>query len=65
MLSFLESNYNAEAPANAATALGISAGRGGARLTHGHATQYAYVRQSLLLWRTILRDFYSMWKQAE
>ena len=37
-----------------AYSLGISAGRNGARLSHNHATQFAYVEQSLLLWREIL-----------
>lgn len=65
MLAFLESNYRSDVPEREATSLSIFAGREGARLTHGHATQFAYVRQSLLLWRTILRDFYAMWKLAE
>lgn len=30
--------------------LGISMGSGGARLTHNHERQYAYVLQSLMLW---------------
>jgi hypothetical protein len=58
MLAFLEMNYRADAPEDLATTLTIVAGRQGARLTHAHSVQFAYVRQSLLLWRTILRDFY-------
>lgn len=34
--------------------LSIRYGRGGARLTHGHAQQYSYCLQSLTLWREIL-----------
>jgi len=34
--------------------LSIRYGRGGARLTHGHAEQYSYCLQSLTLWREIL-----------
>jgi len=45
--------------------LAISAGRQGARLTHSHATQFAYVEQSLLLWREILSQLPQMWSLAE
>lgn len=34
--------------------LAIRSGKGGARLSHDHAKQYAYVLQSLTLWREIL-----------
>jgi len=34
--------------------LAIRSGRGGARLSHDHSKQYAYVLQSLTLWREIL-----------
>ena len=37
-----------------ADSLAIRSGRGGARLSHDHARQYAYVMQSLALWREIL-----------
>lgn len=33
--------------------LAISYGQGGARLSHDHSRQYAYVIQSLSLWREI------------
>ena len=49
----------------AASNLSIQAGAKGARLTHNHSTQYTYVRQSLLLWRAILCDFYKYWMFAE
>ena len=45
--------------------LAISAGRNGARLSHAHATQFAYVEQSLLLWREILSHLSQMWSLAE
>jgi hypothetical protein len=34
--------------------LAIRSGKNGARLSHDHAKQYAYVLQSLTLWREIL-----------
>jgi hypothetical protein len=34
--------------------LAIQAGRGGARLSHGHEKQYQYVIQSLSLWKEVL-----------
>jgi hypothetical protein len=45
--------------------LAIQAGRDGARLTHSHSTQFNYARQSLILWRAILQDFYKYWMAAE
>ena len=45
--------------------LGIMAGVNGARLSHSHGRQFSYARQSLLLWHSILRDFYRFWILAE
>lgn len=45
--------------------LAISGGRGGARLTHSHQRQYAYVLQSLSLWREINTDMFKLWCLAE
>jgi hypothetical protein len=41
------------------------AGRGGARLSHSHERQYAYVLQSLSLWREISTDMFRLWYLAE
>jgi len=62
MLGFLEGMF---AKGTGGGSLGIQAGRDGARLTHSHASQFTYVRQSLLLWRAILKDFYRYWMAAE
>lgn len=35
------------------------------RLTHDHSRQYAYVIQSLTLWREILHDMFRLWVLAE
>ncbi len=45
--------------------LAISGGRGGARLTHSHERQYAYVLQSLSLWREINTDMFKLWCLSE
>ncbi|KAK7062122.1 hypothetical protein R3P38DRAFT_2833542 [Favolaschia claudopus] len=49
----------------AKTSLAIRSGRNGARLSHDHAKQYAYVVQSLTLWREILHDMFHLWSLAE
>jgi hypothetical protein len=38
--------------------LAITIGREGARLSHSHSTQFAFVDQSLRLWNEIMSDFY-------
>ena len=38
--------------------LAIALGTDGARLSHNHARQYAYVLQSLTLWREIHNDMF-------
>nr|KAJ3417941.1 hypothetical protein HK105_000567 [Polyrhizophydium stewartii] len=45
--------------------LAIQAGRGGARLSHGHEKQYQYVLQSLTLWREVLHEMFMLWTLAE
>jgi hypothetical protein len=56
MLRFLTTLYDAQTARTPAHSLAILGGRAGARLTHSHASQYAYVMQSLTLWREILHD---------
>mmetsp|Transcript_24156 Transcript_24156/g.26823 ORF Transcript_24156/g.26823 Transcript_24156/m.26823 type:complete len:506 (+) Transcript_24156:94-1611(+) len=45
--------------------LSIFAGSEGARLSHSHERQYAFVLQSLTLWRNIMNDIYKLWYIAE
>ncbi|KAI8812789.1 hypothetical protein BJ742DRAFT_791834 [Cladochytrium replicatum] len=45
--------------------LAIQMGRKGARLTHDHSKQYAYVLQSLTLWREVLHDMFQLWYLSE
>ena len=58
MLRLLETNFRADSVPPGTASLAIYAGSNGARLTHSHTSQYAFVRQSLVLWRAILRDFF-------
>lgn len=45
--------------------LGISMGRGGARLSHNHTKQFHYVHQSLTLWSLIMQDMFLLWSLAD
>jgi len=45
--------------------LSISGGAGGARLSHSHEKQFAYVLQSLTLWREIAHDMFRLWCLSE
>ncbi|MEW5306377.1 MAG: hypothetical protein WDW36_008845 [Sanguina aurantia] len=45
--------------------LAISSGCEGARLTHNHERQYAYVLQSLTLWREITSEAFKLWLLSE
>lgn len=38
--------------------LGIQSGYEGSRLTHSHSTQFAFVKQTLSMWKHVLDDFY-------
>jgi len=62
-LSLLDARFpvgdGLSAPAPAAS-LAITSGANGARLTHSHARQHAYVRQSLALWRAIAHDSFRL-----
>ena len=57
--------YFSPSAAEDGASLAISGGRGGARLTHSHERQYAYVLQSLSLWREINTDMFKLWCLSE
>ena len=50
MLALLQANFGRAAPECGGDSLRISVGRSGARLSHSHATQYAYVEQARPPW---------------
>jgi len=45
--------------------LAIKYGYGGSRLSHDHATQFAFVLQSLLLWREVINQMFKLWFMTE
>ena len=48
MLALLHANFGRAAPERGGHSLQIGVGRSGARLSHSHASQYAYVEQARL-----------------
>lgn len=54
MIGYLKDHFHPTKAQDSKTSLAIRSGKGGARLSHDHAKQYAYVMQSLTLWREIL-----------
>ncbi|KAH8094943.1 hypothetical protein BXZ70DRAFT_345786 [Cristinia sonorae] len=65
MISYLKEYFHPMAAKDGKSSLAIRSGKGGARLSHDHAKQYAYVLQSLTLWREILHDMFHLWSLAE
>ncbi|KAF8656060.1 hypothetical protein AX16_002796 [Volvariella volvacea WC 439] len=65
MIGYLKEYFSPTKPKDAKDSLAIRSGRGGARLSHDHSVQYAYVMQSLTLWREILNDMFHLWYLAE
>lgn len=63
-LHLLKENFSPK-DCTTATNLAISEGHDGSRLTHSHMQQYAFVLQSLTLWKNICRNMYSLWSLAE
>jgi hypothetical protein len=59
MIEYLKKYFHPTHAKDNKSSLAIRRGKGGARLTHDHAAQYAYVLQSLTLWREILHGWSS------
>eukprot|EP01129_Flabellula_baltica_P010423 TRINITY_DN4401_c0_g1_i1.p1 TRINITY_DN4401_c0_g1~~TRINITY_DN4401_c0_g1_i1.p1 ORF type:complete len:463 (+),score=77.49 TRINITY_DN4401_c0_g1_i1:2-1390(+) len=45
--------------------ISIRNGKGGARLTHSHSKQCTYVKQTLYLWREIIKYMFYLWGNSE
>ena len=58
MIGHLKEYFHATQARDGKSSLAIRSGKGGARLSHDHQRQYAYVLQSLTLWREILHGQY-------
>lgn len=54
MIAHLKQYFHPTQAKDQKSSLAIRSGKGGARLSHDHSKQYAYVLQSLTLWREIL-----------
>ncbi|OBZ70214.1 hypothetical protein A0H81_09736 [Grifola frondosa] len=65
MIAYLKQYFHPTQAKGSKNSLAIKSGKGGARLTHDHSKQYAYVLQSLTLWREILHDMFHLWTLAE
>ena len=65
MIAYLREYFPADGEPSAHTSLAISGGEGGARLSHSHQRQRAFVLQSLTLWREIANDMFRLWYLAE
>lgn len=65
MIGYLKHYFRPDVPESEEYSLSIQYGVGGARLSHNHARQYAYVLQSLSLWREIAHDMFKLWILAE
>ncbi|PFH51346.1 hypothetical protein AMATHDRAFT_59428 [Amanita thiersii Skay4041] len=65
MIEYLKEYFHPTQAKDSKSSLSIRSGRSGARLTHDHSKQYAYVLQSLTLWREILHDMFRLWSLAE
>ncbi|KZT50877.1 hypothetical protein CALCODRAFT_504207 [Calocera cornea HHB12733] len=65
MIGYLKRYFDPRDGKGENAGLAIRIGKGGARLSHDHAKQYAYVLQSLTLWKEILHDMFRLWSFAE
>ena len=54
MIQYLKHYFHPTQVQDPKSSLAIRSGKNGARLSHDHSKQYAYVLQSLTLWREIL-----------
>ena len=64
MLELLEYFFSAST-GDDSSSLAIVEGTDGARLSHSHSRQYAFVKQSLTLWAEVMKDMLRLWHAAE
>jgi hypothetical protein len=64
MLAYLDAFFRVD-HVQEGYSLAICAGRGGARLTHNHARQFTFAKQTLMLWREVSNDMFKLWYMAD
>merc|ERR1712137_1200721 len=65
LIAYLKEHFDPSDPKSPEFALAIEEGVDGARLSHSHQRQYAFVLQSLTLWREVLDNMFQLWHLAE
>lgn len=65
LIAYLKEHFDPGDPKSPEFALAIEEGVDGARLSHSHQRQYAFVLQSLTLWREVLDNMFQLWHLAE
>lgn len=65
MIELLNTHFRPNSASDEFCNLEITRGRGGSCLTHSHRTQFTFVRQSLLLWREIMGNMFTLWRGTE
>ncbi|ELP85011.1 hypothetical protein EIN_079130 [Entamoeba invadens IP1] len=64
-LEYLEKYFDPKTPREDRFSLAINEGAEGSRLSHDHAKQFSFVKQTLVLWNIILENMYQLWILAE
>jgi len=64
MLTLLEEKFDPTAP-DAQYSLEIRHGMGGSCLSHSHSTHFNFVRQSLMLWKEVMSNMFTLWDCTE
>ncbi|EKE37639.1 hypothetical protein ENUP19_0248G0067 [Entamoeba nuttalli] len=64
-IHYLEKYFDPNEAKEPRFSLAINEGNEGSRLSHDHAKQFLFVKQTLVLWNIILENMYQLWILAE